>query len=84
MSENSNIRVTLEEIRKGLNACEKNGVPMSAAVLWADNVETGSKYETEMGAVPGSVILGITFLKDGGREFGTLQFMPGKISEMMN
>lgn len=84
MSEFANLRVTLEEIRRGLAACERNGVPMSAAVLWADNVEIGSKYQLEMGAVPGSVIMGVTFVKDGGREYGTLQFMPGKISENPN
>ena len=84
MSEDAGARVTLEEIRKGLDACVKNGIPLGASVLWADNVERGSVYQTEAGAVPGSVIMGITFLKDGEQQYGTLQFMPGRISDMIN
>lgn len=77
-------RVTLAEIKKGLNSCEKNGIPMSAVVLWADQVEEGDCYQTECGGVPGSVIMGVTYTINGEQEYGTLQFMPERISDIIN
>lgn len=77
-------RVTLEEMRKGLDTAIRRGVSSAATILWADVANEGSAYCEEMDAVPGSLLLGVSFIKDGEIEYGTLQLQPSKISKFLN
>ena len=59
----------------------KNGyVNDNDIILWVGEVEEGSRYQTEMGCAPGSIIFGIQHIDN---TFGILRVEPSAVSEYL-
>ncbi len=77
-------RITLGEMKRGIDTLIRNGISEGSAVMWAVNVEEGDDYQEEYGAVPGSVLLGLEYIQNGELVRGTAALAPDKISKLMN
>ena len=78
------LKVTIQEVIAELNAAIKNGVSPGAVILWADTVEENDNYSKEAEAVPGSLLLGVSFFENGKEVLGTLHLQPSKMSKILS
>lgn len=77
------IRLTLENLKDGLQAVSGKGIS-GAAILWAEICEVGDNFNSEYGVPPGSLLMGVEYMKNGEMIRGTLKFEPPVISELLN
>ena len=77
-------RVTIGELKKGLDAAIKDGVSEGAVILWTEATWEGDEYCSRYHIVPGTVLFGLEYFEDGQVERGTLEIQPSKLSEKLN
>ena len=76
------IRLTLENLKDGLQAV--HGKMAGGIILWAEVCEVGDNFNSEYGVPPGSLLMGVEYMKNGEMIRGTLKFEPPVISELLN
>ena len=61
-----------------------DGVDENAIVLWTEDVHAGDKFNEEFDVDPGSLLLGIRYMKDNKIQEGTIRISPKKLTKFVS
>jgi hypothetical protein len=82
---NHDLRITIGEVGEMIDKLIKKGtLDKTSKILWATNVDKGSRYELEEDVLPGSILFGLEWTENGETARGTLRIEPPLITSELN
>lgn len=79
----TSLHLTIANLQDELQAISGKDVS-AAAILWAEVCEEGDSFNIELGVIPGSLLMGVEYMKDGEMILGTLKFEPPLVASLLN